>query len=208
MKTLGRTNSFASMNLITFTFAWLFLFIPLRSHEVYQVDTEASTIRWTGSKVIGEHYGTLQLKEGSLRVEDNQLQGGDFTIDMRTLVNEDLEGDRREKLENWLRSEEMFYVERYPEVKFEITSAQLLEEDERYRLEGQLTIKDISHSITFPARVRQQGNRITAEAKLTFDRTRWNLNYGSGGVVGGLGNFAIEDEVSVEISLQADSASQ
>ena len=196
------------MNLITFTFAGLFLFIPIHSHEVYRVDTEASKIRWTGSKVIGDHYGTLQLKEGTLQVEDNQLQGGNFTIDMRTLANEDLEGERREKLENWLRSEEMFYVERYPIVRFQITSVQPLEENQRYQLEGQLTIKGISHSITFPARVTQQENRITAEAELTFDRTRWNLNYGSGGVIGGLGNFAIEDEVSVQILLQASAAIQ
>lgn len=196
------------MNLINFTFIGLFLFISIRSPEVYRVDTEASTIRWTGSKVIGEHYGTLQLKKGTLRIEDSQLRGGDFSIDMRTLVNEDLEGDRREKLENWLRSEEMFYVERYPFVRFQITSAQTLEEDQRYQLEGQLTIKDISHRIAFPARVRHQGNRITAEAELTFDRTRWNLNYGSGGVIGGLGNFAIEDDVSVQISLQASTVIQ
>lgn len=196
------------MNLINFLSIWLLIFAAVSPLEVYQVNTKASTIRWTGSKLIGEHYGTLQLKEGSLQVENGQLTGGDFSIDMRTLTNQDLEGDRREKLENWLRSKEMFYVERYPLVSFEITSVKALADDQQYQLEGQLTIKDISHSIIFPAIVRQQDGQITAEAELTFDRTRWDLNYGSGGVVGGLGNFAIEEEVSVQISLQASTAVQ
>jgi len=196
------------MNLSYLIFSLLFLLAPARPQETYHVDTEASTVRWVGSKILGEHNGTLKLHEGSVTLEEGKLQEGSFTIDMRTLVNKDLEGDQREKLENWLRSEEMFYVERYPFVVFEITSVQSLDEDQQYQLEGELTIKGVSHRISFPANVQKEGKTLMAEAELTFDRTRWNLNYGSGGVIGGLGNFAIEEDVSVQISLQANSAIQ
>ena len=206
-KTLRYPNSFASMILII-TLLLLSLVPVNRIEEVYEVDTAASTIRWTGKKVLGEHYGTLQLEEGSFRMDGDVLQGGSFTIDMRSLENQDLEGDRREKLEDWLRSEEMFYVERYPHVRFKITSAQPLEGNERYRVEGQLTIKDISHTISFPATIRRAGEGVNVQAELKFDRTRWNLNYGSGGLVGGIGNFAIEDEVSVAVDLLANTSIQ
>ncbi len=196
------------MNLSYLIFSLLFLLAPARPQETYQVDTEASTVRWVGKKILGEHYGTLQLHEGMVMLEEGKLQGGNFTIDMRTLVNQDLEGGQREKLEDWLRSKEMFYVERYPFVVFEITSVQSLDENQQYQLEGELIIKGVSHRISFPANVRKEGKTFMAEAELIFDRTRWNLNYGSGGVIGGLGNFAIEDEVSVQISLQANAAIQ
>lgn len=186
-------------------FALLFIVLTPadRTEKVYKVDTEASTIRWTGKKVLGEHYGTLQLKEGSFRLEDGSLKGGNFTIDMRSLVNQDLEGDSREELENWLRSEEMFYVARYPYVKFEITAAESQQGKQRYQVEGRLTIKDVSHIISFPAEIQQKGEMISVQAELKFDRTRWNLNYGSGGIIGGLGNTAIKDEVTVAVNLQA-----
>jgi polyisoprenoid-binding protein YceI len=193
------------MNFIKALFLLLLLPLQDRQEEIYQVNTEESTIRWTGKKVLGEHHGTLQLDEGSFRLENGQLKGGNFTIDMRSLKNEDLEGDRREKLEDWLRSEEMFYTERYPYVRFTITSAEPSENSQRYRVEGELTIKEDTHSIGFPAIIKQDENKVFVEAELTFDRTRWNLNYGSGGLIGGIGNFAIEDEVSVQINLQAES---
>lgn len=171
--------------------------------STYEVDTSSSKIRWTGSKLIGDHYGTLQLQNGSFTLEGNKLLRGNFTIDMRSLENQDLEGERREKLETWLRSEEMFYVERYPTVSFKIAAARYLSEQQQYEVKGQLTIKGISHDIVFPAIIEKSGSNLRVQAEITFDRTRWNLNYGSGGLVAGVGNFAIDDEVEVAVDLIA-----
>ena len=174
------------------------------AQDTYTMDSKASTIRWKGEKFLGQHTGTLQLKGGSFLVRSGQVQQGSFIIDMRSLENEDLEGDRRQELEEWLRSKEMFNTRRYPNVKFKISSVQPLPEKNQYQVEGMLTIKEISHTVTFPASINIEGASARVSAEIVFDRTLWNLNYESGGLVGGLANTAIHDEVTVTVDLEAN----
>jgi polyisoprenoid-binding protein YceI len=180
----------------------LLLFLLSSTQQVYTVDTDESTIRWTGKKIFGSHYGTIPIKTGQFRLEGDALQAGSFTLNVREMTNQDLEGSRRQDLLDWLKSEEMFYTEKYPEASFNITNVQALQ-GEQYRIEGELTIKGITQSIGFPARIRRESGSIRASAFLTFDRTRWDLNYGEGGIIGGIGNSAIKDEVEVDIELVA-----
>jgi len=50
-----------------------------------KVDTNSSQIAWVGKKVTGQHNGTVNIKEGALEMEDGQVTGGSFTIDMTTI---------------------------------------------------------------------------------------------------------------------------
>ena len=43
---------------------------------VYNVDANASEIYWHGSKPLGDHNGTISIKEGSLNVKDGKILGG------------------------------------------------------------------------------------------------------------------------------------
>lgn len=181
----------------------LFAFVaPDKEKATYIVDTEKSEINWKGEKVTGEHVGTIQLREGSLTAEGEKLTDGHFTIDMQTLVNTDLSGEYKTKLEGHLKSDDFFGVEKYPDATFVITEATPKEENQ-YDISGELTIKGITEKINFPATVNVKDNQITADAIIIVDRAKYDIRYGSGSFFEGLGDKMIYDEFELKISLVA-----
>jgi polyisoprenoid-binding protein YceI len=79
----------------------------------YSTDS-SSVVTWTGTKPTGTHVGTFRLKEGSLTVNDNNLTGGTITIDINSLVNQDLPAEEKPKLEGHLKSPDFFDVAKFP----------------------------------------------------------------------------------------------
>src|SRR5262245_15870530 len=67
-----------------------------------KVDPTNSTIAWSAKKVTGQHHGSINIKEGSMKMKKGQLVGGSFTIDMNTIKVLDLTGGGATKLENHL----------------------------------------------------------------------------------------------------------
>ncbi len=43
--------------------------------SVFQIDTKASKVHWTGKKVTGEHTGYLSVGDGKLMVQGNDVVG-------------------------------------------------------------------------------------------------------------------------------------
>ena len=81
-----------------------------------------STVKWTGKKLTGEHFGKINISEGSLFVDGDQLSGGSFTIDMNTITVEDLTDAAQNKdLTDHLFSEDFFNVAQFNAANFEIT---------------------------------------------------------------------------------------
>lgn len=181
----------------------LIIFAALFSGEAKEVkvNTEASTITWTGTKVVGKsHTGTLQLKSGSLDITKGELKGGSFVIDMTTLTDTDLEGEWKDKLEGHLKSDDFFGVATYPTASFAITSVKSTG-DNTYDVTGDLTIKGKTESISFPATISEKGKGYEAIANVTFDRSKFDVRYGSGSFFDNLGDNAINDDIQLEVSL-------
>src|SRR6056300_966691 len=76
--------------------------------EKKEVKTAESKVVWKGYKVTGSHEGTIDLKSGSLSFNEDKLVGGEFVMDMTSLVCTDLEGDSKGKLEGHLKSDDFF----------------------------------------------------------------------------------------------------
>jgi polyisoprenoid-binding protein YceI len=171
----------------------------------YSVDTEQSTVQWTGRKVTGEHTGKIKIKEGSLDMEGNKLVGGSFIIDMNSLENEDLSGEYKGKLEGHLKSDDFFGVATYPTAKFVVTQAKAKKGD-TYEITGDLTIKDITHEVSFPATVKASGEQVTADAKIVVNRAKYDVRYGSDSFFDNLGDKVIYDDFDLEVSLVAGAA--
>ena len=74
------------------------------------INVEKSIVNWKGSMLFsfGEHYGTVNFKEGSLEFKNDEIIGGSFVVDMNTMVNTD--GDYNEGLVNHLKNEDFFDV--------------------------------------------------------------------------------------------------
>ena len=171
----------------------------------HTVDVKASQVTWMGSKIAYGHKGSVDLKSGSLIVENGTLTGGSFEIDMTTIKNLDLtDEEKNAKLVGHLKSKDFFNVKKHPSASFEITSAkQEQSEGGNYMISGDLTIKGTTEPLSFPAQVDIDGDKVTAKANMKFDRSKYDVRYGSGSFFDNLGDKLINDDIEMGISLVA-----
>ncbi len=163
------------------------------------VSTSLSKIYWKGFKPGGGHHGTLSLREGELNIQDEAIIGGRFVIEMKTIVCDDLTGDNFEKLTNHLKSSDFFDVKQFPTGEFIITSV-TPKEGAKQNITGNLTLKGITKSISFPVELSSGKSRfMVTTTDFTIDRTQWNINYGSKNIFKNLKDSFINDEIEVKI---------
>ncbi len=174
-------------------------------HQYYQIDTDSSHIIWKARRIAYGHTGVIKLKQGNLGFDGKQLTSGYFEVDMKTLEDIDLTNlSKKRQLENHLKSKDFFHVVKYPTSSFGITSArQSITDEGNYEITGDLTIKGISQEIRFPAQINLSEGRLTSSAKITIDRTIFNIRYGSGSFFEDLGDKVIYDDIIFEIELVA-----
>tara|TARA_B100001248_G_scaffold262731_2_gene261837 strand:+ start:7059 stop:7589 length:531 start_codon:yes stop_codon:yes gene_type:complete len=152
-----------------------------------EVDLKKSSFNWKGTKVSGEHVGTIDLKSANLKMDDGKIKSGEFVIDINSVDVTDLEGKWKKKLEDHLKSDDFFSADKYPTAKLKINKA-----DDQH-VYGDLTIRDKSHSVKIP--YTKSGK--TYSGTLTFDRTKFDMKYNSGNFFKNLGDKMIHDEVNV-----------
>lgn len=175
--------------------------------DKYTVQTKASTLNWVGKKVGGSHTGTIAIKEGTLTVANGKIETALVTIDMTTIrvTDEGMDDGTKGKLVGHLNSPDFFNVEEHTTAKFQLTAFTPIQSSTvaNYTVTGKLTIKGITHEITFPAIVRMSEGRIEASANLTFDRSKWDVRYGSGSFFDNLGDKVIYDDVQIGFNFVA-----
>ncbi len=161
-----------------------------------------SKIMWTGKKVTGEHTGTLMLKSGFAELSENQPRRVELEMDMNSITCTDLKDAKTNaKLVGHLKSEDFFDVQEYPTGRFvaehfeEIEGAEGFEPN--YRVKGKLTLKGIEKDLEFLAYIAVKGNRLIANGELSFDRSKYNIRYGSKSFFEGLGDRMIYDDVEL-----------
>ncbi len=178
----------------------------------YAVSAAGSTIMWEGAKVSGKHKGTIGVKEGSVTFTDGALSGGKFTIDMNSITVLDLEGGKKAGLEGHLKGtaegkeDHFFNVAQFPTAMFEITKATKImnNDDANYAVTGNLTLKDVSKSVSFRAQVDEANGSVSVSTPpFTIDRTEWGIQYGSSKFFDDLKDNAINDEIGLQIKLAA-----
>ena len=178
--------------------------------ELYNADLTQSKVEWTGTKATGQHIGTINLTSGSLNVANNTITGGSFVLDVNSINPMDQDAEGNEKLKTHLLSPDFFDAANHPEASFEITGVtegaqaaegeEVLLEGATHTITGNLNMKGISKSISFPAKVTMGEGNVTADANFNFDRTQWNLNYGSDE---SLGDKFIHHAVNLKLHLVA-----
>lgn len=138
----------------------------------YKVDPAKSSIKWTGTKTEApdKHSGTLTVKDGSLEMDkEGYLTGGQFTIDMMSIVNTDgLPEKMKNDLENHLKSADFFDVENFTTATFTLTEVKRGASDGNYDVTGNLKVKDLSTDVAFPATVGKSGEEINASGNITM----------------------------------------
>lgn len=167
------------------------------SAQSVKVNVEKSTLKWTGKKVTGEHYGNIKLKDGSLELLKDGIKSGTFNIDMNSISCTDLEdAGYNAKLVGHLKSDDFFGVEKYPTAKLVITEATKFA-NSKAKVKANLTIKGKTHPVDFEV-VKNNGEYA---ATIIVDRSKYDVRYGSSSFFEGLGDKVIYDEFTLEVNL-------
>jgi polyisoprenoid-binding protein YceI len=174
----------------------------MNAQQKYTADPSATVIDWKGDKKIGSfHVGTIDLKSGWLNVEGNALTGGEFVVDMNSIKNSDVKDEKmRERLVGHLKSDDFFGVEKFPLSKLVITGSSNIEGGKAL-VKGNLTVKEATHPVEFTVTESKSGTVLTYTADIVFDRSLYDVRFGSGKFFSNLGDNAINDEIKLNVKL-------
>ncbi|WP_134089196.1 YceI family protein [Olivibacter sp. XZL3] len=180
----------------------------------YEIDTTATQVTWqaTHKGGLAPRFGNIKVTGGSLSVDNGAVTAGDLELSLSglqvdpTSVTED--GKKHTDLEGHLKSADFFDVEKHPTAKFVITSVAPYDSTQHKSLlpgatnllSGNLTLKDSTLNITFPAQLSVAENEVTGKAKFTIDRSAWGINYKT---EGSPENWAISKDVEIGFDLKA-----
>lgn len=165
----------------------------------YAINPTESVIDWYGQRRVGrKHHGAIEVKEGELLVEDGNVISGRVVVDMATIQDLDLkEGKMKDTLERHLKSSDFFDVEKYP------TSELVIRSITDGRATVDLTIKGHTEPGEFSVRSEVGGETARLEGELVFDRSKFDVRYGSGKFFKGLGDELIEDDIRIVAKIVA-----
>lgn len=180
----------------------------ITTENKYTIDTATSAIKWIGSKPTGSHTGTLLLDSGAISTNEQAITSGNFIVNINSLTSTDLDGKAKESLESHLKGtvegkqKDFFNVTEYPTAKFEITHTKQV--DSKTIITGNLTIKDQTQPIEFPATVSFSENNLVLKSEtFSIDRTLWGVNFMSKTVFDNLKDKFIDDEIKLSIEVHS-----
>lgn len=179
------------------------------------VKPNESILAWEGYKPTGQHHGTVGLTEGNLMIKDGEVAGGKFVFDMNSIAVLDLTNPEwNGKLTRHLKSPDFFEVENHPQATFEITVVKPIQATSvgmnadkgeiipTHSITGNLSMKGISRSITFDARIDKSENLVLVESNMFFiDRTEWNVQYKSKKISAKFKDDFINDEMGIKLKI-------
>lgn len=169
----------------------------------YAIDASTSKLSWFGEKVTGKkHNGNLNIRAGSLTMTDGKLTAGAIVIDMNSITDSDQSGEGKTKLESHLKSEDFFNTAKFGEAKYVITSATSSSAIE-YEVKGNLTIKGITKEVPCHLVIAPNGQDINIGGGFQFDRSLFDVRYGSDTFFDNLGNDMIENGITITLDLKA-----
>ena len=160
----------------------------------YGFDQGASKVTWVGSKVTGKHEGGFGTFKGTVDVVDGSPEKSkvDVQIEAESLTSD------TEKLTGHLKSPDFFDVKAHPKASFVSTEIKKGGENgATHTVTGNLTIKGITKTISFPATVTLNGDAANVDAEFAINRRDFSLNYA------GMPNDLIRDNVVIKLLIRA-----
>lgn len=145
--------------------------------------------------------GTFEKISGTITGEPDDLENAkvDIRIDTGSVSTRDKQRDGH------LKSQDFFYVEKYPEMKF--VSRKIKKTDkEDFEITGDLTIRDITKEVTLtgtiegPMKDPYGYERFGVSAEGSIDRSQWGLKWNSVLETGGV---MVGDKVKISVNIEA-----
>ncbi len=149
-----------------------------------------STVRGRFSDVRG----TIRIDDDDLTTAIVQVEIGAASIDTR-----------QQQRDDHLRSGDFFDVEKFPTIEFESRRIERIEND-RYRVVGDLTIRDVTREVVLDATQEGRGRdpwggeRLGFSATTTIDRRDFGLTWNQALETGGL---VVGNEIRITLDVEA-----
>lgn len=184
---------------------WVLLVSVLSSSQAQtkkvNVDIQKSSVEWTGKQLTGEHYGNVLLKSAELSFKDKKLIDGTFAVDMNSITCTDISDQKSNKrLVDHLKSEDFFSVSKFPVSRFVITKVDN-QTANKFDITGDLTIRGITNAVSFPATLTLNGKTTTAAATIVFDRSKYDVKFGSQSFFENVGDKMVYDDIELKVQL-------
>jgi polyisoprenoid-binding protein YceI len=169
--------------------------------QKFEIVNTQSNIDWVGKKVTGAHNGTIAVKEGEIVLNDGKFTGGKFIIDTTSIKILDVtDPATNAQFFGHLASDDFFSIEKYPEATLQVTSVS------GNHVEGDLTIKGITHPVSFDVTISVNNDLLTATGKLVIDRTKYEMKFRSGNFFKDLGDTLIYNDFELNVNVTAKAA--
>lgn len=170
----------------------------------FNIVSSKSRIDWTGRKVTGAHNGTIGIKNGNFILSGGKINGGNVIIDVTSIKILDItDAAANAQFAGHLASDDFFSTEKFPTASFDIQTAKELSNGNVY-LEGNLTIKDITHPAGFEVSLQKDPNVISLSGKLIIDRTFYDIRFRSGNFFKDLGDTLIYNDFELDFTINAE----
>lgn len=171
--------------------------------NTYSLEEEHSTVEWKGYSPNVFHDGSFSVNSDDLKVVNGNITGGTFTIPIVSIQNFDLPEAVKPVLLDHLKSPDFFNMAMYPNAKFTITKVaprSSQSEEASHTITGDFTMLGQTHSVSFPAMIKLEGNELKIEGSFEIDRTKWGMTYAADPA---LGEHHILPEVEIKLDLLA-----
>lgn len=170
----------------------------------FEIVSSNSSVEWTGRKVTGAHNGTIGIKNGNFIFNDGKIKGGNVVIDTTSIKILDVtDPATNTQFAGHLASDDFFSIEKFPTATLDILSVKEISST-TYHLEGNLTIKDITHLVGFEAQVNNDNNTLSLGGKLIIDRTKYDIKFRSGNFFKDLGDTLIYNDFELDFNITAE----
>jgi polyisoprenoid-binding protein YceI len=171
------------------------------AQKYFIIDRKESVVTWKGSSLEGAQSGYAYISKGKLMIENGRLKSGTVEIDMNK--TEGPGHGTGNNLISHLKGPDFFDVKKFPFSTIVITRVASVT-GENIKVTGNLTIKNIKHPVTFPAKIAFKNGILKANGKLIIDRTLWGIRYNSGKFYDNLADQTISDFIEFQINIVAN----
>lgn len=162
--------------------------------EVLAINNENSKVSFVGSKVTGKHDGGFNKFAGNINLVNGKAEDSSVTVDIDVAsVYTDADG-----LTKHLQTGDFFDATKYPKATFASTKiAPDASGAGKYTVTGDLTLRGVKKSITFPATITISDSDVAVNSEFSINRKDFNILYA------GKADDLIRDDVVLKLDLKA-----
>jgi len=170
--------------------------------RTYAIDKAHSEAEFQVRHLITKVRGRFSDFEGAIQFDEEQPANSSVTITIPAASVDTNVADR----DAHLRSEDFFFVEKFPQITFTSASIKPAGSPDLYEVTGDLSIRGVTRRVTLPvsylgkAKDPWGNEKIGFETEITINRKDYGLTWNAALEAGG---FLVGDEVKLSMSVQA-----